>query len=204
MNLDRLTAAEIGEILRTDTPPTRDIPFRAEDAGREAGVLMPLLRKQEAWHLLYIRRPESELDDHSGQVAFAGGKREQGDADLLQTALREAREEIGIEPGDVEVLGSLGRHHSVTRFSIMPVVGVIPWPYPLRPNPSEVAATFTMPLAWLADPGNLDITYRRVEGFAEPVPVAVFRRYAGELLWGATARMTISFIEQLRRYREPR
>lgn len=204
MNLDRLTAAEIGEILRTETPPTRDIPFRAEGAGREAGVLMPLLRKQEAWHLLYIRRPESELDDHSGQVAFAGGKREQGDADLLQTALREAREEIGIEPGDVEVLGSLGRHHSVTRFSIMPVVGVIPWPYPLRPSPSEVAATFTMPLAWLADPDNLDITHRRIEGVAEPVPVAVFRRYAGELLWGATARMTISFIEQLRRYRELR
>ena len=172
MNIDRLTTAEIGEILRTETPPTWDIPVRADDAGREAGVLMPLLRKQEAWHLLYIRRPESEQDDHSGEVAFAGGKREQGDSDLLQTALAEAREEIGIEPADVDVLGSLGRHHSVTRFSIMPVVGVIPWPYPLRPNPSEVASIFSMPLAWLADPGNLDITHRRIEGYAQPVPVA--------------------------------
>jgi 8-oxo-dGTP pyrophosphatase MutT (NUDIX family) len=126
MNLDRLTSAEIGEILHTETPPTWDIPVHADDAGREAGVLMPLLRKEGAWHLLYIRRPESEQDDHSGQVAFAGGKREQGDDDLLQTALREAREEIGIEPGDVNVLGSLGKHHSVTRFCIMPVVGVIP------------------------------------------------------------------------------
>ncbi len=201
MNLDCLTAAEIGEILLTQTPPTWDIPFHSEDAGREAGVLMPLLRKQGSWHLLYIRRPESEQDHHSGQVAFAGGKREQGDADLLETALREAREEIGIEPTDVDVLGSLGRHHSVTRFSIMPVVGVIPWPYPLRANPSEVASIFTMPLAWLADPENLEITHRHVEGYDKPVPVAVFRRYAGELLWGATARMTISFIEQLRRYR---
>ena len=199
MNLDRLTSAEIGEILHTETPPTWDIPVHADDAGREAGVLMPLLRKEGAWHLLYIRRPESEQDDHSGQVAFAGGKREQGDDDLLQTALREAREEIGIEPGDVNVLGSLGKHHSVTRFCIMPVVGVIPWPYPLRPNPSEVATVFTVPLTWLADPRNLEIRHHAIEGYAEPVPVAVYRRYAGELLWGATARMTISFIEQLRR-----
>ncbi len=154
MNLDLLTAAEIGRVLLTETPPTWDVPVHAEEAGQEAGVLMPLLRKQGAWHLLYIRRPESEQDNHSGEVAFAGGKREQGDADLQQTALREAQEEIGIEPEDVDVLGSLGRHHSVTRFSIMPVVGVIPWPYPLRPNPSEVASVFTLPLAWLADPKN--------------------------------------------------
>lgn len=200
MNLDSLTSAEIGRILVTETPPTWDVPVHAKEAGREAGVLMPLLRKQGAWHLLYIRRPESEQDNHSGQVAFAGGKREDGDADLQQTALREAQEEIGVDPVDVEVLGSLGRHHSVTRFSIMPVVGVIPWPYPLRPNPSEVASVFTLPLAWLADPKNHEIFHRRVEGYAEPVPVAHFRRYAGELLWGATARMTISFIEQLRRY----
>ena len=200
MKLDRLTSAEIGRILVTESPPTWDIPVKVEDAGREAGVLMPLLRKQGRWHLLYIRRPESEQDDHSGQVAFAGGKREQDDADLQQTALREAQEEIGVDPLDVEVLGSLGRHHSVTRFSIMPVVGVIPWPYPLRPNPSEVASVFTVPLTWLADPKNHEISHRRIEGYAEPVPVAYFRRYAGELLWGATARMTISFIEQLRRY----
>jgi 8-oxo-dGTP pyrophosphatase MutT (NUDIX family) len=161
---------------------------------------MPLLRKQDAWHLLYIRRPESVHDDHSGQVAFAGGKRESEDANLQQTALREAWEEIGIEPTDVDVLGSLGRHHSISRFSIMPVVGVIPWPYPLRPNPSEVASVFTVPVGWLADPGNVEITYRRIEGYAKPVPVAFFRRYQGELLWGATARMTISFIEQLRNY----
>jgi 8-oxo-dGTP pyrophosphatase MutT (NUDIX family) len=200
MNLDRLTTAEIGRILGTETPPTWDIPLEGEDAGREAGVLMPLVRDRESWHLLYIRRPESEQDDHSGQVAFAGGKREHEDADLQQTALREAQEEIGIDPVDVRVLGSLGRHHSVTRFSIMPVVGVIPWPYPLRPNPSEVASVFTVPLAWLADPENLEISHRRIEGYAEPVPVAFYRRYAGELLWGATARMTISFIEKLRSY----
>jgi 8-oxo-dGTP pyrophosphatase MutT (NUDIX family) len=203
MNFDRLTTAEISEILRTETSPTWDIPFDGQEPGREAGVLMPLLRKQGTWNLLYIRRPESEQDHHSGQVAFAGGKREQDDADLQQTALREAREEIGIEPADVDVLGSLGRHHSVTRFSIMPVVGVIPWPYPIKPNPSEVATFFTLPLAWLADPDNLEIMHRQIEGYAKPVPVAVFRRYAGELLWGATARMTISFIEQLRRYQGP-
>lgn len=200
MNLDRLTTADISERLRTETLPTRDIPFEGQVAAREAGVLMPLLRKQDAWHLLYIRRPESVHDDHSGQVAFAGGKREDEDANLQQTALREAWEEVGIEPVDVDVLGCLGRHHSISRFSIMPVVGVIPWPYPLRPNPSEVASVFTVPVRWLADPRNVEITHRRIEGYAQPVPVAFFRRYEGELLWGATARMTISFIEQLRNY----
>jgi 8-oxo-dGTP pyrophosphatase MutT (NUDIX family) len=204
MNLDRLTDAQIRDSLRCEASPTRDVPFEQDGHDRKAGVLMPLLRERDAWHLLYIRRSESQHDHHSGQVAFAGGKWEPGDRDLEQTALREAHEEIGIVPGDVRVLGRLGRHHSVTRFSITPVVGVIPWPYRLQPDPSEVASVFTMPLAWLADPGNLEITHRRIAGYAEPVPVASYRRYEGELLWGATARMTITFIEQLRRYLEGR
>ena len=202
MNLDELSVEQIGESLQAPAPPTWDVPVGQQGEDRRAGVLMPLLRQGDAWHLLFIRRSESERDHHSGQVAFAGGKWEPGDSDLEQTALREAREEIGILPGDVRILGRLGRHHSVTRFSITPVVGMIPWPYRLRPDPLEVASVFTMPLAWLADPGNLEISFQHITGYAEAVPVAFYHRYEGELLWGATARMTLTLVEQLRRYLE--
>lgn len=198
MDFDQLTVDQISESLQIEATPTWDVPVAKSEEDRKAGVLMPLLRQNDAWHLLFIRRSESERDHHSGQVAFAGGKWEPEDSDLEQTALREAHEEIGILPADVNVIGRLGRHHSITRFRITPVVGVIPWPYDISPDPSEVASVFTMPLSWLADPANHQIEHRTVEGYSEPVPVAIYQRYEGELLWGATARMTLSFVERLR------
>ncbi len=195
--LDRLDLQQIRHSLSLDSGKTSDIPDQWLDTeSRQAAVLIPVVRHQESWHLLYIRRAEHEHDSHSGQVAFAGGKVESHDEDLQATALREAKEEIGIQPHDVTILGRLNLHYSISHFRITPVVGHIPWPYDLAIDRREVARAFTIPLKWLADPQNHRIEQRRFNN-AEPFPVVHFDEYEGEILWGATARMTLSFISLL-------
>ncbi|WML91506.1 CoA pyrophosphatase [Thiothrix lacustris] len=194
-DLDQLTLSEISQRLRGQGEPTHDV---ALDACREAGVLVPFVRMEGAWHLLFIRRPTSNRDYHSGQVAFAGGKHEPEDVDLTATALREAHEEIGIEPQDVQVLGQLSPHHSVSRFRILPVVATVPWPYNLTLSPLEVARAFTIPLAWLAQPQHHEIRYRHLADLPKPLPVVYFEEYDGEILWGATARITLALLSCLR------
>ena len=196
-SLDRLTLTEIRQSLRNRPDDTSDIPRPRPDADcRRAGVLIPFIRERGQWHILFIRRAMIEGDRHSGQVAFAGGKQEDCDPDLRATALREAHEEIGVRPQHVEVLGELNHHYSITRFRITPVVGHIDWPYPLQADRSEVARVFSIPLAWLADSQNHRTVHRQIND--KPVPVVYFRDYDSELLWGATARMTLSLIACLR------
>lgn len=190
-NIDQLTATEISQCLRVECAPTHDV---ALDACREAGVLVPFVRVEHAWHLLFIRRPTSVRDYHSGQVAFAGGKRDPEDVSLTATALREAHEEIGILPADVQVLEQLSPHHSISRFRIAPIVATVPWPYPLTLSEQEVARAFTIPLHWLAQPQHHEIRYRQLDDVAQPIPVVYFQEYDGEILWGATARITLALL----------
>ncbi|MGB0845861.1 MAG: NUDIX hydrolase [Thiolinea sp.] len=197
--LDQLTKEDITRKLIVTGKSGHDIPSDFLSGNyRQAGVLIPFLRIEQQWHILYIRRAELAGDRHSGQVAFPGGKHEEQDNDLFATALREAHEEVGIQPQDVDVLGELGNHHSVSNFRITPVIGTIPWPYPLLLQTSEVGRAFTIPLHWLADPANHELRPWNAPGIKRPVDVAYFNEYDGELLWGATARMTLSLLELLR------
>jgi 8-oxo-dGTP pyrophosphatase MutT (NUDIX family) len=132
-DLDQLSADEIRDRLHAQGGRTYDVPPEMlSDSAREAAVLMPFLRIEEAWHILYIRRAHCEGDRHSGQVAFAGGKREASDDSLLTTALRETEEEVGIAANDIEVLGHINHHHTISEFQVRPYVGVVPWPYRAR------------------------------------------------------------------------
>lgn len=198
--LDRLSTAHIAQSLPTSLPCTKSEPaITTGRPFREAGVLIPFVRIANSWHILFIRRPMHERDPHAGQVAFAGGKREQTDIDLTATALREAEEEIGINRTQVNVLGQLTPHYSlVSSFRILPVVGVLEWPTQLRLNPQEVARAFTIPLNWLADPGHYEIRYQHIANSSTPVENIYFNEYDGELLWGATARMTLSLLACLK------
>ena len=197
VDLNQLSLEQIRQLLTRETTATHDIPrLWQEDECLPAAVLIPFLRDQDEWRLLFIRRASHEQDHHSGQVAFAGGKYEAEDGSLHQTALREAQEEIGVQPQHVTILGQLGYHHSISRFRITPVVGYMPWPYDLELDRQEVARVFTIPLAWLADPGHHRIEQVYREGFGS-VPVVYFDEYDGELLWGATARMTLSLLSVL-------
>lgn len=192
--LDELTAHDIRKRLQQINPQrTFDVPGSLiGERFRDAAVLVPFVRVRDEWHLLYIRRACSERDRHSGQVAFAGGKRDPQDIDLNATALREAHEEIGITPTDVKLFGHLTTHHSISNFKITPVVGQVPWPYALHLQRSEVDRAFTIPLNWLADPHNHELRVRELNG--SKVPVVYFKEYDGELLWGATARMTLNLL----------
>ena len=163
---------------------------------RPASVLIPLLQYEDEWHILFTRR-HPDLPEHSGQVSFPGGRMDDGDASPEETALREAWEEIGLRPGDVTILGRLHEFLTITNYLVTPVVGVIPWPYPLHLSEEEVSRAFTIPLAWLADRANYEERPRIIPGPFPPIPVIYFHPYDGEILWGATARFTLSLLNTL-------
>jgi 8-oxo-dGTP pyrophosphatase MutT (NUDIX family) len=158
---------------------------------RPAAVLVPLVWENTQWNLLFTRRA-MDLEDHSGQVSFPGGAWEKRDGDLEQTALREAREEVGIDPASVAVLGKMARFDMVSYFQVTPVVGVVAWPCELKINASEVARAFIVPLDWLADPQNYQIKPRQFEDQTFSIPY--YKDYDGEIIWGSTAQITQEFL----------
>jgi len=161
-----------------------------------AAVLVPFLPGPDGWYLLLTRRTDV-LPNHRGEVAFPGGRLEPGET-ALQAALREAHEELGIEPGEVDVLGPLpvvDTNHS--RFAIMPWVGVVDagrrWR--LEPNPGEVAEVIELPLGMLAAPGS-----RRDQRFIRGRLLVASPAYdvGTTTVWGATARILSELLEAIR------
>jgi 8-oxo-dGTP pyrophosphatase MutT (NUDIX family) len=166
------------------------------DAPRPAAVLVPLLRVAEEWHILFTRR-NSTLAEHSGQVAFPGGRSEPGDASPEATALREAYEEIGLAPEDVRILGRLNDFITITNYAVTPVVSRIRWPYEFTIQTEEVSRVFTIPMAWLGDSHHYEVRRRSLPSLGRHVDVVYFQTYDGELLWGATARFTLTLLKIL-------
>jgi 8-oxo-dGTP pyrophosphatase MutT (NUDIX family) len=157
-----------------------------------AAVLVPLVWHAEEWHLLFTRRTD-RVESHKGQVSFPGGACDEGETTPEQTALREADEEIGLQPADIKVLGRLANLITISYFRVTPVVGVVKWPTVFRVGEHEVARVFTIPLSWLANESNrwqFEIPGRNRS-------VIAYHPYDGELLWGATARMTVDFLKVL-------
>jgi 8-oxo-dGTP pyrophosphatase MutT (NUDIX family) len=163
---------------------------------RPAGVLVPFLRQDGAWSLLFTRRTD-HLPEHSGQVAFPGGRSDPGDVSPEATALREAQEEIGLYPESVRILGRLDTFITNTNYLLTPVVGVIEWPFPLKVEVEEVGRVFTIPLAWLADPAHREVRQRQLPAPLAPVPVIYFQSYDGEVLWGVSAFITVNLLDIL-------
>lgn len=157
-----------------------------------AAVLVPLTYYRDEWHILFTRRTD-RVESHKGQVSFPGGACDEGETAPEQTALREAEEEIGIIPADVKVLGRLERMVTASNFQVSPIVGVIPWPYTFRMAGVEVARIFTIPLLWLANKNN----YWEFPLRESDRSLIAYHPYDGELLWGATARMTVNFLKTL-------
>ena len=157
-----------------------------------AAVLVPLFWQNDEWHLLFTRRTE-RVDSHKGQVSFPGGACDEGETTPEQTALRESREEIGIRAQDVRLLGRLGKLVTITDFLVTPVVGVIPCPYVFCLESAEVARVFSIPLDWLNDAANRWQFYLP----DRKRNVIAYHPFDGELLWGATARMTINFLRAI-------
>lgn len=183
-------------------PPEYPYPFylngqKSRSSLQKAAVLLPFLRKDGKWHLLFIRRTQKSDDLHSGQVAFPGGRCDPADHNAIDAAFREMVEETGVAEKDIHFLGRLRDLVTVTRYQVTPIVGTIPWPYPLIPQPEEVSRIFTIPFEWLADPANRRIQQREHPDSSEKFPVIYFKPYDGEVLWGASARITHLLLEAL-------
>ena len=159
-----------------------------------AAVLVPLLAVDGEPSLLFTRR-SNLLPHHQGQIAFPGGGHDPEDPDLAATALREAQEEIGLDPAHVRLLGPLDDLETVaTRFVITPFVGVAPHPYDFRPSPDEVDLIFTVPLGRLEAP---DALRRELWDFGgRKVPIDVYA-VDGHVIWGATQRITQNLLAVL-------
>jgi len=182
--------------LSTVTPAPREALANKSNA---AAVLMPLFERDGGLHVVYIRRSD-HVASHRGQVAFPGGRVDPADATLLDAALREAHEEVGIHPSTVEVVGAFPTMHTTTSgIVVAPFVGVIPSDAPLKPQISEVAEIFDVPLTALRDP-----KFRGDYEWKSDGPASRFGKfpailYRGQVIWGLTLRITLSFLELLDR-----
>lgn len=153
-----------------------------------ASVLVPIVARASELTVLLTRRT-AHLRDHSGQIAFPGGRAEARDPSAEATALREAAEEVGLDAARVEVLGRLSDYHTRTGYRITPVVGLVTPPIELRPDADEVDEVFEVPLSFLLDPRNHQLHAREVSG----APVRYFAiPYGGYYIWGATAGMLVN------------
>jgi 8-oxo-dGTP pyrophosphatase MutT (NUDIX family) len=198
--INALTETEISlrfdkETVKRDYNP-RYPPEFFNEYPRNAAVLIPILKQDHKWHILFTRRTSS-LPEHSGQVAFPGGRADPGDDSPEITALREAQEEINLSPSDVRILGRLREIRTISNYCVIPVVGRIPWPYEFKLAREEVSRVFSIPLEWLADLKNHDIQFRELPSPHSPIPVIYFNHFDDELLWGISAEITLNFLESL-------
>jgi 8-oxo-dGTP pyrophosphatase MutT (NUDIX family) len=176
---------DLNPAVRATLPPGRRL--------RPASVLVPIVERGPRLNVILTRRA-ALLKHHPGQVAFPGGKQDPADADPRAAALREAREEIGLAADQVEILGAIDTHETVTSFTVTPFVGVIAPGFRPLADPAEVEEVFEVPLAFLIDPANLQVHRRRWNG--------VWRQYYAipygpHYIWGATARMVKSLADRL-------
>jgi 8-oxo-dGTP pyrophosphatase MutT (NUDIX family) len=175
---------------------------------RPAAVLIPLFQNHsskedaEGWQVLLTRRTNS-VAEHQGQVAFPGGRADPTDTTPEMTALREAREEIGLDPTKVRILGRMQTLHTISNYIVTPIVGVIPWPFMFQLEETEVSRLFSIPLNWLADPNNHERCNRSIPETLVKIlqkdsfPVIYFHPYKDELLWGVSAEITVRLIDIL-------
>ncbi len=162
-----------------------------------ASVLVPLACHQNEFVILFTRRSERLLR-HKGQVSFPGGIRELKDGNLLDTALRETKEEIGIPSEQIRILGSLPPVASTKGFFILPIVGFINNLNGLQPNHDEVAKIFCVPYNWIINMDNVKlIDYVDQKGIMHKV--WSYSEFEGEVIWGITANILQSFITMSQR-----
>ncbi len=179
----------------SDFDLNRDIILPEGRKLRPAGVLAPITERDGRLHMLLTMR-SSALKHHPGQIAFPGGKVEDGDQDVIAAALREAHEEIGLPPGQVDILGTLAPHETVTGFVVTPVFGFVRDAFDIVPEPGEVAEVFSVPIDHLLNPANYIVQARSWRGQMRHYFTVPYGPY---YIWGATARMLRAWTDLMQR-----
>lgn len=193
---DDLSARLIGAIGRLhqassdfDLFPATDLPENR--TLRPAAVLIAIQSIDSGPHVILTERA-STLKHHAGQVAFPGGKRDQGDASLEETALREADEEIGLRPKNVQILGRMPSHETVTGFMVTPVIGIVRDTFIPKPDHNEVAEVFLAPLTHVTNVTHFSVQSRHWRNQRRGYYTVPYGPY---YIWGATARILRTLAE---------
>jgi 8-oxo-dGTP pyrophosphatase MutT (NUDIX family) len=174
------------------TPDVRKEAKFIDRAPAHASVLIPLVQRERPTVLLTLR--PTHMNSHSGQIAFPGGKADPEDSDAVATALREAYEEVGLEPQYVQVIGTLPIYTTGSAFIVTPVVALVNPGFRLQPNADEVADVFEVPLDFLMDPSNH--RHHVVDWAGEKrswLSMSYMDGSTERFIWGATAGMLRNF-----------
>jgi 8-oxo-dGTP pyrophosphatase MutT (NUDIX family) len=156
-----------------------------------AAVLVAITDRPEPGLILTVRR--EHMRKHAGQIAFPGGRIDEGETPI-RAALREAHEELSLDPGLVQILGEADQYRTVTGYGVTPVVGIVPPDLPLIPNPEEVADWFEAPLDFVLDPAN----QRRMSAEFQGRTRHYYQvDWDGRQIWGATAAMLVNLTRRI-------
>jgi len=161
-----------------------------DDKLMPSAVLLPIYYKEGEVHILFTRRTEN-VKEHKRQISFPGGTHQVGES-LLQTALRESNEEIGLAPDRVKILGELDDMPTTSHYNISPVVGLIPWPYDFKLDGVETDEIIEAPLPALLDDKSW---HHKIEVIDGREVTAYSYHYRGDVIWGATARILHQFLD---------
>ena len=177
--------------------------FYPDRPARVASVLIPLLVSGDQVGVLFTQRT-AHLNDHAGQISFPGGRVEKRDADAIATALREAHEEIGLPPTQVDVIGTLPEYLTATGYNVTPVIGLIEQPFAPVLDPFEVSEVFEVPFAFLMDPANHERRVFELGDTARTFYAMPYARPGSDVnggryfIWGATAAILRNLYQFLR------
>lgn len=182
--MDNILVSDIKTALQNSpTPALKSVALTP------SAVLVPIVEHNKNPHILLTKRAK-HLRHHPGQISFPGGRQEASDKNLIETALRETEEEIGINPNAVEVLGKLKLQPTISGFMIQPIVGVVEANLNLTLNKNEVSATFEIPFDFALNPKNWQKSYHEFNGQKHPVYSIIYKK---ENIWGVTAQILVNF-----------
>lgn len=180
-------------------PVADHAPLEIDDQEHDAAVLAPIIERDGEDHLLFTRRAD-HLGEHPGQMSFPGGGAESFDDSILDTALREANEEIGLEPDEVEIVGQLDDIRTITEYAVTPFVGRVP-DREYVGDGYEVAEIVVLPLSGLLDPENYEYE-RRDHPYYGDIVIHYFH-VDGYTVWGATGRILVQLLELTTEFEPP-
>lgn len=166
-------------------------PKNSDESLPQAAVLILCYEKDNDLYFVMTERSNS-LPSHPGEVAFPGGKREKKDKNLKQTALREATEEISLDPAKVEILGQLDPLESRFGLSVTPFIGILKEKFELEPNPDEVADIFYLPLSFFKNNPLIKRGVTNFKGETFDTPVIIYDNHE---IWGLTLAFTLDFLK---------